>query len=81
MNNLNPNPLMLNSNNNMIPAQNPILLSGGDLPPLNVFHNPIWVNPQSNDPLAKLQKLDYLNKQLDEELRKVNPQTKITIGK
>ena len=57
------------------------MLNGGDLAPLNVFHNPIWVNQQQNDSLSKLQKLDYLNKQLDEELSKVNIQQKITIGK
>ena len=61
-------------------SQNPILLSGGDLPPLNVFHNPIWVQQPQNESLSKLQKLDYLNKQLDDELKKVNIQQKITIG-
>jgi len=74
------NSLLNGGANGMLQAQNPILLNGGDLPPLNVFHNPIWVNQQQADPMSKLQSLNYLNKQLDEELKKVNVQQRIVIG-
>ena len=61
-------------------VSSPSLLSGGDLSPLNVFHDPIWSNQQQNDPMSKLQKLDFLNKQLDDELNKSNIQNKMSIG-
>jgi hypothetical protein len=63
-------------------------LQGGALPPLNVFHNPIWMNSKGedsfnlnmnnfnpNDPaqLQALQRLNLLNKELDEELHKLKP--------
>jgi len=78
------NTMMQNGVNGMMPVQNPILLNGGDLPPLNVFHNPIWVNQQQQqqqiDPMSKLQNLNYINKQLDEELKKVNMDQKMVMG-
>lgn len=78
------------SNNPVLPAsiQQPILLQGGALPPLNVLHNPIWMNASKgddtfsnfsnfnpNDPsqLQALQRLNMLNKELDEELHKLKP--------
>lgn len=69
--------------NEILPVQQPILLQGGSLPPLNVFHNPVWMNTARaedtfnaniNDP-ATLQRLNDLNKQLDEELSRLRPNT------
>jgi hypothetical protein len=66
----------------MLPMQQPILLSGGQLPPLNVYHSPVWVNSNKavdglnpNDPsqLQTLQRLNQLNKELDQELNKIKP--------
>ena len=70
--------------NEVLPVQQPILLQGGSLPPLNVFHNPVWMNSarteetfnanfnDPNDP-ATIQRLNDLNKQLDDELSKIRP--------
>ena len=58
----------------MLPVQQPILLSGGAVPPLNVFHNPIWMNQQKpeENPMD-IEHLSQLSKQLDEELNKLKP--------
>lgn len=66
----------------MIPIQQPIMLQGGNLPPLNVFHNPVWMqgkpeenqqlqNPNPNQ-MQNFERLNFLNRQLDEELKKYN---------
>jgi len=82
------NKMMLNSaigsklNSDIMPVQQPILLQGGALPPLNVFHNPVWMSSSKsedsfnqNDPaqMQSLQRLNELNKELDEELHKLKP--------
>lgn len=75
-----------NIGNEVLPVQQPILLQGGILPPLNVFHNPVWMtnqqegmmdpramnNPQANQ-MQNLQRLNQLNRQLDDELYKLKP--------
>ena len=69
-------------NSDIMPVQQPILLQGGALPPLNVFHNPVWMSSSKaedsfnqNDPaqMQSLQRLNELNKELDEELHKLKP--------
>merc|ERR1712032_1582502 len=34
----------------IIPVQQPVMLAGGSLPPLNVYHNPVWMsgNPEES---------------------------------
>jgi len=63
--------------NEMLPLQQPILLAGGSLAPLNVFHDPVWMSGKPEDVQANqiqnLQRLSMLNKQLDEELNKYKP--------
>ena len=62
------------------PLQQPIMLSGGNLPPLNVFHNPVWMNGKSENnqqqqnpnQMQNYERLNFLNSQLDEELKKYN---------
>ena len=58
----------------MLPVQQPILLSGGAVPPFNVFHNPIWMNQQKpeENPMD-IEHLSQISKQLDEELYKLKP--------
>ena len=69
--------------NENIPVQQPIMLEGGSLPPLNVFHNPVWMsgkpedgqqqqNPNQMNPnqMQNYERLNFLNKQLDDELNK-----------
>ena len=56
------------------------MLSGGSLPPLNVYHNPVWMSgksedsqqPQNLNQMQNYERLNFLNKQLDEELNKYN---------
>jgi hypothetical protein len=82
-----------NIGNEVLPVQQPILLQGGALPPLNVFHNPIWMTGQgrddngmyrgapnqlsngipSSEQMKNLERLNQLNKQLDDELYKLKP--------
>lgn len=61
----------------MMPLQQPILLAGGSLPALNVFHNPVWMSGKPEEvqgnQIQNLQRLNILNKQLDEELNKYKP--------
>jgi len=60
----------------MLPLQQPILLAGGSLPPLNVFHSPVWMSGKPEDQASQMQNLErlsFLNKQLDEELNKYKP--------
>lgn len=66
----------------MLPMQQPVLLTGGSLPPLNVFHNPVWMNSNKaeegynpNDPaqMQAIQRLSQLNRELDDELSKLKP--------
>ena len=57
----------------IVPIQQPIMLSGGNLPPLNVFHNPVWVSGKpENNQIQNYERLNFLNNQLDEELKKYN---------
>jgi glutaredoxin 2 len=61
----------------MLPLQQPILLAGGSLPALNVFHNPVWMSGKPEETqvnqVQNLERLNMLNKQLDEELNKYKP--------
>jgi len=53
------------------PVQQPILINGGELPPVNVFHNPLWMNsnkPEEANQSKSIEKLNDLNAQLDAEL-------------
>jgi len=63
--------------NEMLPLQQPILLAGGSMPALNVFHNPVWMSGKPEDSQANqmqnIERLSMLNKQLDEELTKYKP--------
>jgi hypothetical protein len=63
--------------NEMLPIEQPILLNGGSLAPVNVFHNPVWIPGKPEDAQANhiqnLERLSLLNKQLDEELNKFKP--------
>ncbi len=62
--------------NEMLPLQQPILLAGGSLPALNVFHNPVWMSGKPEENQANqmsIERLSMLNKQLDEELGKYKP--------
>lgn len=58
------------------PIQQPIMLSGGNLPALNVYHNPVWVQGKpennNNNQIQNYERLNFLNSQLDEELKKYN---------
>jgi hypothetical protein len=63
-----------NIGHEVLSVQQPLLLSGGTIPPLNVFHNPIWMN--QNKPEGQqynMEHLSQLNKQLDEQLYNLNP--------
>jgi len=62
--------------------QQPILLNGGTLSPLNVYHNPIWINsqdevqaPQQPVPQPEMTKLkvNNINRQYTEEKVQVSP--------
>ena len=62
--------------------QQPVLLDGGSLSPMNAFYNPVWMNSPKgedgfnpNDPaqLQTLQRLSELNRELDEQLVKIKP--------
>lgn len=62
--------------NEMLPLQQPVLLAGGSLPALNVFHNPVWMTGKPEEAKTNqmnLERLSMLNKQLDEELSKYKP--------
>ena len=62
--------------NEMLPLQQPILLAGGSLPALNVFHNPVWMSGKPEETQANqmnIERLSMLNRQLDEELNKFKP--------
>lgn len=53
--------------------QQPILIDGGNLPPINVFHNPLWMDSnksEDSDQTMSINKLNSLNAQLDSELNK-----------
>lgn len=54
-------------------SNQPIVANGIELPPVNVFHNPIWLNSnkseESNEE-ANIQKLNEMNAKLDFELNK-----------
>lgn len=60
-------------NKELLPVQQPIVINGGDLPPLNVFHNPVWMNSskaEEQSQNAAISKLAQMNAQLDAELQK-----------
>lgn len=63
--------------NEILPLQQPILLAGGSMPPMNVFHNPVWMSgkPEDNqaNQMQNIERLSMLNRQLDEELNKYKP--------
>jgi hypothetical protein len=64
----------VNIGHEVLPVQQPLLLSGGTVPPLNVFHNPIWMNQNKpEEQQINLEQLSQLNKQLDAQLYKLNP--------
>jgi hypothetical protein len=53
--------------------QQPILVNGGELPPINVFHNPLWMSsnrPEESNQEININKLSEMNAQLDAELTK-----------
>ena len=55
-----------------VPAQ-PIVANGVELPPVNVFHNPIWLNSNKSEDSneeVNIQKLNEMNAKLDFELNK-----------
>lgn len=58
----------------VLPVQQPILINGGELAPVNVFHEPLWMSSSksedSNVNTQSVMKLSELNAQLDMELEK-----------
>lgn len=60
-------------NKELLPVQQPIIINGGDLPPLNVFHNPVWMKSskvEEESQNAAINKLAQMNAQLDAELQR-----------